>query len=597
MMRKRLAKKKIRFIKNIYPAKRIGYKKRTMEAKIQILVVFSIISISVLMLFLMSFWITITMQDKTIRLMSAQVKNSATSITYVLDSCNATLRTLEIDSNVQTYLKEDQDGNYPTNANPVNRVLTTATVNYDYIYGVTLIRYGNQSYSNVSDQASAADAQFLSNMLDNYKQAHSMQIGSVVYNLQNMQASDVTTFNIYRPVSDSVHLMKQIGLLCIRINCEDLQKYYTLDVPDLTMCLVNDQGEVVLSDTEENAVTKIKKEYLAGNSGSFVIGQKTYVYDKLDNYKFYMVGIMGAERIYQDIVHMLLAMLLITICIIAVMLKLTNSLVKQINYPLKKLMDGMKSISTGYLQVEIQKEEYGEDIRELLSGFNFMARQIEMQRKQILEEEEENRKNELLALQEQIKPHFLYNTLDCIHWQALAQGNQMVSRMIQALAKFYRICLNNGEEVISLDLEIEHIKNYLFIQNMRFDKEIMMEINIPERLMQAEIPKLTMQPLIENAIYHGIHIKNRENGTILITARELGHYYEIHLSDSGNEMTLKKIEEMNNSLEKKNMALGYGLYNVHRKIQLLCGKEYGIHFTLSENSGLEVIISLPTKIE
>ena len=151
-----------------------------------------------------------------------------------------------------------------------------------------------------------------------------------------------------------------------------------------------------------------------------------------------------------------------------------------------------------------------------------MMNRIDLLLEQVKLEQHQMEQIRFHALQSQIKPHFLYNTLDCIHWQAVSDGNKEISVMVKAMAQYYRICLSKGKEIIPLKLEMEHIRSYLIIQNMRYDNIVELEDLITEEYYEIMIPKMTLQPLIENAIYHGIQAKEGGKGRILLSIRREG---------------------------------------------------------------------------
>lgn len=197
------------------------------------------------------------------------------------------------------------------------------------------------------------------------------------------------------------------------------------------------------------------------------------------------------------------------------------------------------------------------------------------------------------ALQSQIKPHFMYNALECIHWQAVADGNRKISVLVKSLAQYYRICLSKGKEIIPLRLELEHVKAYITIQQMRYGDIINMELCIPEELLDINIPKMTLQPLVENSIYHGIRVKEGKKGKVEITAYSDGKDVQIVVSDSGTGMGSREIEEMNRSISIHDDSFGYGVRNVNKRIELMFGKPYGLRFTGNENGGVTVVVRLP----
>jgi two-component system, sensor histidine kinase YesM len=235
----------------------------------------------------------------------------------------------------------------------------------------------------------------------------------------------------------------------------------------------------------------------------------------------------------------------------------------------------------------------GDDIRNMAKSFNLMAIRLEELVEKVKEDQHQIEQIKLNALQSQIQPHFLYNTLDCIHWQALVDGNERISVLVKALANYYRLCLSKGQDIISLSQELAHVQNYLIIQNIRYGNIIEQSFEIEERFLKVPIPKMTLQPLVENAIYHGIKVKNGKHGKITITAREENDKVVISVSDSGAGVSQKKIDEINSSISIYDESFGYGVRNVHKRIELLYGKGNGLYFRKNNTGGITVEIRLP----
>lgn len=226
-----------------------------------------------------------------------------------------------------------------------------------------------------------------------------------------------------------------------------------------------------------------------------------------------------------------------------------------------------------------------------------MMEEIEVLMEQVKLEQHQIEQIRLDALQSQIQPHFLYNTLDCIHWQAIAEGNKEISTMVKALAKYYRICLSGGHDIIPLKMELEHVRNYLVIQNMRYDNIISSEISVDSNAEETMIPKLTLQPLVENSIYHGMKVKEGKTGTVFIKVKRTANDVLITLADTGTGMTQEEIDKMNEQLSKYEESFGYGVRNVNKRIQLLYGEEYGLYYLSNETGGVTVEIRLPYETE
>ena len=206
-------------------------------------------------------------------------------------------------------------------------------------------------------------------------------------------------------------------------------------------------------------------------------------------------------------------------------------------------------------------------------------------------EQELKRKNELKALQAQINPHFLYNTLDSIVWMAESKKSEEVVLMTSALAKLFRTSISKGEEVISINNEIEHIKNYLIIQKIRYKNKLDFEIDVDDEILHNKVLKIILQPLVENSIYHGI--KNKDGiGIITIKGRRIQDKILLQVIDNGTGMTPAEIDKVFNKKGRQSGS-GIGVYNVNQRIKLYYGDEYGLGYESEIDKGTIVSVWLP----
>ena len=230
---------------------------------------------------------------------------------------------------------------------------------------------------------------------------------------------------------------------------------------------------------------------------------------------------------------------------------------------------------------------------------------------QVKEEQKLLRKSEFDLLQSQINPHFLYNTLDAIVWSAEAGNQKQVVSMVGNLSDFFRLSLNKGKETVLVREELQHVRSYLEIQYIRYQDILTYEISVPEEFFEFRIPKLTVQPVVENALYHGIKNK-RGGGRITVTGVEKQNSYSIIVEDNGKGMTEERLLEVRrairegvsaSSISAASTSTGtsgnnavYGLYNVNERIRLNYGEEYGIHIESTLEKGTRVEIRLPKNI-
>lgn len=267
-----------------------------------------------------------------------------------------------------------------------------------------------------------------------------------------------------------------------------------------------------------------------------------------------------------------------------------------ITRPLKKLETSMLSMEQGNLLVQAEIEQNNE-IGQLSNTFNHMVLRIRQLMESEVAKEEEKRKSELRALQAQINPHFLYNTLETIIWMSAGGKTEEVVQVTSALAQLFRTSLSQGESDITLAVEAENIESYLTIQKMRYKDKLSFQLDFPEELKKYPIPKLILQPVVENAIYHGLK-PSPQGGKIEITARQNQDKLIITIKDNGVGMSTQTLQSLlSENSESKMDSHGIGIKNVNERIQLIYGSEYGLHFESTLGIGTTVTIVLPGEPE
>ncbi|MBN1583104.1 MAG: sensor histidine kinase [Anaerolineae bacterium] len=265
--------------------------------------------------------------------------------------------------------------------------------------------------------------------------------------------------------------------------------------------------------------------------------------------------------------------------------------------PIKKLHDVTTTIAENDLRALVTSENANE-ITELGISFNIMIGRIRELLDSQVKEQENLQKAELKALQAQINPHFLYNTLDTIVWMAETNKTDQVIEIVRALSRFFRIALSKGKDWIPIQEEIEHVRNYLYIQKIRYRDILDYEIDVDDNILDGTILKLTLQPLAENALYHGI--KNKRNGgTIRVRARRKDHNQVLlEVQDDGIGCTPYKLAQIQERLDDKSYEIlhedeGFGLANVNKRIKLYYGSQYGLAIESQYQEGTRVTITIP----
>ncbi len=292
--------------------------------------------------------------------------------------------------------------------------------------------------------------------------------------------------------------------------------------------------------------------------------------------------------------------LLVEICLLLVSLAVAfvtqTRMSRAIRVPLSRLENFANQIAGGQLSVRAEEAEV-EELKTLSIRLNTMAEKLEQLMDQNRREQENLKKSELRTLQAQITPHFLYNTLDAIVWLAEAGQTSQVIEITNSLSDFYRISLNNGKDWVGIREEWEHLQGYLRIQKIRYRDILRYELSISEDLREQQMLKLLIQPLVENAIYHGI--KNRRSGGLVrVEARKVGARLMVTVSDSGLGMDEQRLNEIRQALSRDDVLgpeRGYGLYNVDKRIKLYYGQEEGLDLISSPGEGTRVSFSVPLR--
>lgn len=260
-----------------------------------------------------------------------------------------------------------------------------------------------------------------------------------------------------------------------------------------------------------------------------------------------------------------------------------------ITRPIRKLIILMKKVEKGDLKT-YSNEKGLYEIKELSKSFNEMVYQIDFLIKKNSEEQKRLRKSEMKTLQAQITPHFLYNTLGSISWLAENGDSENVIKMIDALAKFFRISLSGGKDSITVDSELKHAENYLIIQKMRYNDQFDYSIDCDEETLNLQTVKIVLQPIIENAISHGVG-NSIDKGHINIKAFHTQENLIFKVSDNGCGIKPQQLKNILNTATSSKS--GIGIKNVNSRIQLMCGAQYGLRYESEPDEGTTVTITLP----
>ena len=276
------------------------------------------------------------------------------------------------------------------------------------------------------------------------------------------------------------------------------------------------------------------------------------------------------------------------------LMTITNSYISsRITVPIRNLERSVNEIERGNLNTVVDAQGSYE-IRHLSQSVQSMARQIQVLMADVVSEHEKKRRQEFDTLQSQINPHFLYNTLDIIVWMIENEKPDQAVKVVTALARFFRISLSRGRSIITVRDELEHVRNYLMIQNMRFKNRFTYTIEAEEEILDLASLKLMLQPLVENAIYHGMEFMDGD-GEIMVRAWREDKELYFQVEDNGLGMTQEQIKRLFSDQPHtgSSRGSGIGVKNVNERIRLYFGGEYGLSIESEPDEGTVVTIRLP----
>ncbi len=370
---------------------------------------------------------------------------------------------------------------------------------------------------------------------------------------------------------------------------------------------IGEKGFVFVADSDNNIVyapvnnivERVNPAWLNVSGSEFITakikGGNYQIHSEKSEYTAWRtVGVFSFDEVMASvntIIYILLACILVTIFIVSIS---SFQLAKTITKPIFKLQKLMKQAEGGDLSVHFNNR-YNDEIGELGLSFNHMINQIDNLIREVYVEQQNKRFAELKSLQEQIKPHFLYNTLDTISWMAREYNADEIVKLIDALTNMFRIGLSHGNDMISVKEEISHVSNYLYIQKIRYKDKLRYEINMDETLLDYKVPKLILQPLVENAIYHGIKEK-RGNGTITVSAKREDNLLIFKVHDDGAGIPADRVKQLNLKLSSNTERVpkeSFGLFYIQERVQLCYEKNYGISIESVQGKETTVTVTLP----
>lgn len=380
---------------------------------------------------------------------------------------------------------------------------------------------------------------------------------------------------------------KFIGAIRITISSENIEKLLHSSSSDLnnTKFLQTIEGEVLISSGEATTINieRIPEQTLSND------GESTIIHQRLANTNLYLISMTSYKDAMAVFNNIRLLIYAITLIIILSSFMLSKKFSVGITKRLSKMMASMDNVKYGIFQ-PIPPGDYFDDIELCISNYNDMISEFQALLDKQKEHDAQKRKLQLKVLQEQIKPHFLYNTLELINNSAIINNVPQISEIVLELSSFYKLSLNQGNEIHTLKDEIRHISLYFSLQNKRAQKPLTLNINVPEELLNTKIPKLLLQPIMENAYYHAFPMPvSKENAKIEVTAKKVDNDIIIEFYDNGTGIAYDKQK----CIFETESSSGFGLKNIQERINLFFGNDYGLSIYSVPDVETRIQIKLP----
>lgn len=457
---------------------------------------------------------------------------------------------------------------------------------------------GNQYYfdgvSRLKERSDYVDLRYALNTGEDYVAISRERDG-----VDQQDTSQMVT--LYHRIASKKEKEEELGICSISVSAkyfQDIMKNANITSEGLVY-LMSENGRMITS-SNSSILQKMQKKGILLNYGAELFmekkkeGQKEYYITRqnVDGASWQMILIIP-ENEYEDQYRFLwLSAALMLGSMIAVIVLMSYLLSGYYVGRLKKLNVEMTGLESGNLNANLPITTEEDEIEEIYHNFNGMVQEVQRLMQEHYQLGKEVKRAEVRALQAQINPHFLYNTLDLINWISMDYGAEEIGTLTWNLARFYRLSLNHGKSLISIGEEVEHVEVYVNIENYHFDNAISLEVDVPEELKSYACLNIILQPFVENAIVHGIAEKpDIESCEIRICARREEQDIVFSVQDDGPGVDVKEMQKETQQ-DIRTAQHGYGVRNINFRLKLCFGEKYGVTYLESEK-GTHVEIKIP----
>lgn len=553
----------------------------------------------------------LNISQKKISDVSVQTLNSIqTNINLMINNADSLSQMVLSNGDLQDLLREGSMYEDLNRQAKVGTYLYKLIQSAPYINSVYILDNSNNVYSVGGDILPSLPAQSIINA-DWYQEVIKKK-GSYILKLNGggvaFEENNKNYVSLIRLVRDMDNVEK-LGVLVVNIPQKSFMQAFnniSSDIETNIAILDDEDKKIVSSEDLNNNIEKSNMdiddeivhaacELEYGDSGYKMKKIKSTEYlfsfasDNNYNWKFVsmipfnQISKENASIIFIGVIIILFNGIILSICSIRIS--------KVITEPIKHLLNSMKGIENGVFN-EVQINPYSFELKKLCRCYNIMINEIKNLISRVIEEQKIIRKAELYTFQAQIKPHFLYNTLDSINSLALSNGNKDVSELVEALANYYRLSVSKGKEIITIKEEVKMVENYLKIQKVRYPDMFDVYYEIDDDCSGCMLPKLILQPLVENALYHGIR-PSRKKGNIKIEAHMVDDVVQLSVEDDGLGMNREKIDEIINGTQNE-ANNSFGLKGTLERIKIYSGNENACRIESTEGVGTKILLFVET---
>ena len=512
-----------------------------------------------------------------------EIDTSAKYIEQYVSNLKSTSIALAKSKEIQTYAQNGQ----VSNEEVIHQLFDTILKSHPDFRAILFVTKDGRILKTGMDEEMVTSSDMMAQ--EWYKEAVIKSNTPIIKSTKNNSNQVVISISQEIKGEDGQHL----GVIRLDVDYQELEKY----VKELSLgtngyaFVIEKDGTIIYhpdSDVFESVEKQMSVQDISNSPMDSMVSEDFFVHKStIGNVDWILVGVSSFSSFKETSVKLLAIVSAVGIISLMICMFGIYALMRYQLLPVKQLGQVMKKVEEGDTTIRAQ-ENGAEEFQVLAASFNQMLEKIEKLMQDEKEQEALTRVYELKALTSQINPHFLYNTLDTIIWMAEFQDHKKVVEITKALSNYFRLSLNAGEEIVTLRQELEHVRQYLFIQKERYGDKLEYDIDELDGIPELTLPKIVLQPLVENAIYHGIKESERP-GKITITVSKRDTFIDICIADNG--VGIKE-----NTTSSKELG-GVGIKNIQERLALFFGEAFSMEIESEPNAYTKVYLHLPLKEE